>query len=260
MFIETAIGSSLECVLQKELKPYERLLKQASVNLAEIRMHETDATTVDPSFDYLSGERAVLGYNPFDAALAFERRPEKMAFDICSRLIKGGFNYQNWSACDIEGKKEMLKNALEIMSQEMLVPYQYGDIELKFENLEDCSGFAAHSLIFTETDSYHIAETPTITLDIDKITNENFVKNMETLFHEMLHVMQYAATLEPVPYTDDVVFWRDNIVREELYDGEGYTPYITSPIEAYAHAQTELFRKTYLGMLNDINKGYFGGY
>lgn len=256
MFVETAIASSLEHRLKKELNPNEKLLKQVSVGFPEVRMNEAAVSIMVNPFAPSTAMVPTIGYNPYDAALAFERRPEKMAFDVCSRLIEGGFNYESWIFSDIEGKKEMLKNALEIMSQELMVPYQCGEIELKFEDLEDCNGVTDHSLVLDGAGSYRITETPTITLDIDKITNENFIQNMGTLFHEMLHVMQYAAALEPVPYTDDVIYWRDNIVRRELYDGKGYTPYITSPLEAYAHAQTELFEKTYLGMLDDIDKGY----
>lgn len=257
MFIETAIASSLEHRLKKELNPNEKLLKQASVGFPEVRMNEADVSiTVNP-FAPQNAMMPVLGYSPYNAALAFERRPEKMAFDVCSRLIEGGFNYQNWVLCDIEGKKEMLKNALEIMSQEMLIPYQFSNINLEFKKLEKANGEMVPFLRFKPgTNQYEIIGSPTIRINTDVISDENFTQNMGTLFHEMLHIMQYAASIEPIPYTDDVAYWRDNIARRELYNGEGYTPYITSPIEAYAHAQTELFEKTLLGMLDDINKGY----
>lgn len=245
MFAEVTMKKFIESAAKKELSPNEKLIKLNPVSVTN--------TTERRALNTGRGLRTGI-YEQNYAALSIERRPEKMIYDICSRLHNGGFTYKNWISCDLEGKKVMLNNALSIMAQETHLPREIGEqLQLRFDTLESANGetniFIRH---FPETNQYMIINTPTITFNENVISNENFVKNLGTLFHECLHIMQQTATIEPFQYNADVVYWKDNMTRFGAYNNGSLTSYYSSPMEAYAHAQTGLFEKMYTGMMIDL--------
>lgn len=257
MFAEAAIKGALEHFSKKMFEtvtpdPYDKLLGEIQSNAFEPVLKEENMS-LGHTFNPDKGNSPFFGVTPFDNALSLERRPEKMAYDVSARLINNGFTCENWTKCDVEGKSAMLKNALEIMAQEMMVPYNFGSIDLKIKDIAgNYEGITWHSILVNgNRTNYALTEVPNIEIDTSLVTDENFTKCIVTLYHEMIHVMQYAAGLEAVPYSQEVAYWRDNIINQERYKGNGYTSYYTSPIESYAHAQDGLFLKVFTGMLAD---------
>lgn len=176
-----------------------------------------------------------------------ERRPEKLIKDVSARMYREGLTPGAWNQAAVDGRKEMLKKAADIMAQEMLLPQDIRrQLLVKFDNLPEKENGNTNMFVrlIDGTNTCQM-DQPVITMDQARLINGTCADNYSTLFHEMVHVMQDISITEQIPWTENVSYWRNDYQKYTPPVPGHYISYVTGPMEAYAHAQDALFKKVY---------------
>jgi len=184
--------------------------------------------------------------------LKFERRPENLTKDIVTRMYQDGLTPESWQRANYNERYEMLRKAADIMSQEMMIPDSVRSrLMLDVDQLEgNCNG--ATNKFITELPDGEIvmSDIPMVTIDVDRILLYDSSKAYTTLFHEMVHVLEEASVLENELWSEDVKYWKDDILSYKGVPAKN-VDYFTGAMEATAHMQDGLFEKVYLGKYQD---------
>ena len=197
-----------------------------------------------------------LTFDPRD--IAFARRPEELAKDVAGRMWKDGLTPIAWDNADAAGRIRMLENIQDIISQEMLLSSEHiSKISFDVGPLEstECLGVTT---AFPIIDGDKILDMEDVHVRVNEaLLNGGFDDAVSTLYHEMLHAMQYVSVLEAEPFSENVAIWAKDLVERapDSYNGR-MVPYLTDAMEGYAHAQEKYFLQVFHGYESD----YFSDY
>lgn len=175
-----------------------------------------------------------------------ERRPEKLIADVTDRMYEEKLTPLAWATGDRFARRAMIERASQIMAEEMRLPDEIRDkLAIQFRWLGEKTNGQTTAFV-RESDSGKMEQivSPEVVINDGLLDGLDSAQPYTTLFHEMLHVLQQVSVLEAVPWDDDVKHWEKNL-RGYKGTPKRYVDYLTGPMEAYAHANGELFRKVY---------------
>ena len=96
---------------------------------------------------------------------------------------------------------------------------------------------------------------PKITLQESLLETQDHEGAFSTLYHEMIHAMQYDSLSETTPYSDNVQHFKE-AVRSEMTDrhgAESLTVYLGDPREADAHMQEAYFKEMFQAVCEEAS-------
>ena len=186
-------------------------------------------------------EEADTKENPY-LSLRYHEVSKECAEFLCDLHITP----ETWQQADIEQRMEMLKQAVSIMGEELKIPQEWRKF-IEPIPVQDLNANASAECRIRPLDhgGVEILGIPVLKVNAS-VLEGSFYDAMSTVYHEMIHMKQYASidSFDPSLTTDTRLL--DLI--EELYKHGGknpnsYVDYLSSPYEAEAWAQGLYFKK-----------------
>lgn len=164
----------------------------------------------------------------------------------CSEyLCDYGITPWAWQEATLEQRMDMLRTATKIMANELKLPEEWiSAIEPTIVSNERYMAAASCRIRLLSNGGVNIIGVPTLNVNIDYLTDDYF-EAMTTIYHEMIHVKQYASIdcIIPELTTDSRLL--DLINELKISDGNftSNVSYLYSPYEAEAWAQESYFKR-----------------
>lgn len=164
----------------------------------------------------------------------------------CSEyLCDYGITPWSWQEADLEQRMSMMKTATQIMANELRLPEEWANvIEPVAVSGKNYMAMASCRIELLGNGGVNIVGTPTLEVNVDCLTDD-FFEAMSTVYHEMIHIKQYASIdcIIPELTTDSRLL--DLINDLKVSDGyySSNVSYLYSPYEAEAWAQESYFKK-----------------
>lgn len=255
-------GALISREIKKSVERYAAELR-AAINTAEMeRSGAMEALRVNEVWGGITMESFMEQLNslsPMEVAL--ERNPAKLCHDIAKRLVadEAVFGEDQWNDGDANIRAAKLSEMLTVIGQELELPSEIiRSMRLKVADLPP--GTHGTTNIFVKLDEsggivMDSGTAPTITLNKRLLdAGVPMTEALKTLFHESLHVMQQVSVTEAGDTILNMTqreLWADEI-RDILNDikdlkGQSFEEYITTELEAYAHAYDQYLIKVYNG-------------
>ena len=182
-------------------------------------------------------------------------RYNEVAKESAEYLFDYGITPWGWNQADIEGKKNMIETATRIISEEMGLPGEWvNEIKPVFVEEGRDEGSALVKVALLENGALKIEGNPIFKIN-ERCFDKDFYDVMETIYHEMVHMKQYASIDGVVPETTtdhrltDVI---ESIVQSVKEKGDGsYVEYISSPHESESWAQGLYFKEVLKAVMNE---------
>lgn len=188
-----------------------------------------------------------------------EMRPQEIAKNAAEALCDYHITPEQWNMASMDEKTKMITDAVYIIGQEMRLPNEWiNSMEPSFMDIQPQNG--SLTLAYAECRFYsfpdgsvHVAAGPELVINT-KGLDRSYYEVMSTLYHEMVHIKQYASIdgLTPTPGTDFRLLDLIDHVRERSVGNSSRVSYLASPAEAEAWAQGLYFEE----MLKAVVKEY----
>lgn len=177
-------------------------------------------------------------------------RPQEAAREAAAYLCDYAIIPERWNMADTDEKTAMLSQAVEIMGRELLLPDEWLNKikplieEIPREDNENVTmAYASYTVRPLSNGGVEVASIPklvinSLTLDLD------YYKVMSTVYHEMIHIKQYASIDGVAPSMESDIRLLDLISdMRKKESGRSRVEYLSSPYEAEAWAQGMYFEE-----------------
>lgn len=196
--------------------------------------------------------------NLFGSLSAEENQYLSLRYNVISKecseyLCDYGITPWAWQDADLEQRMKMLEKATEIIGKELKLPQDWlQGIKPVAVSGENCKAQASCIAIQLNNGGFKIVGIPTLSVSTDCLTGDYF-EAMETIYHEMIHMKQYASIDRVAPGSttdtrllDLIKYWKtNNGTSKKRVD------YLTSPSEADAWSQGLYFKEVLEAVIQD---------
>ena len=177
---------------------------------------------------------------PTRKEISAERQGAKLTTDVAQRLWSEKITPKAWEKASVEERSQMLQKARQIMGQEMLLSPEFRQsLKLDLTGNMEKAGETNGQLI--EKNGKLKVENPKIIINADLLKNDDYEGALGTLYHEMIHAMQYDSLSELKPHSDEAKLWRESIGKEIKSPSD----IMKDPKENYAYGQEAAFKIAY---------------
>ena len=185
-------------------------------------------------------------------------RYNEVAKECSEYLCDYGITPWAWKNAELAQRMDMVKTAVSIMADELRLPYEWAEtLKPIAVRGKDYMAAATCKAKVLSNGGVDIIGVPALEINVDYI-NDDFFSAISTVYHEMIHMKQYASIdgLAPKSTTDSRLL--DLIKDIRAGDGSynssfSRVKYLSSPFEAEAWAQESYFKQ----MLNAVIKERF---
>lgn len=164
----------------------------------------------------------------------------------CSEyLCDYGIIPRAWLEADQDQRMSMLKTVTQIMANELRLPEEWANvIEPVAVSGEDYMAAASCRIASLGNGGVDIVGTPVLKVNVDCLTDDYF-EAMSTIYHEMIHIKQYASIdcINPELTTDSRLLDLINDLKVSDGNYSSNVSYLYSPYEAEAWAQESYFKR-----------------
>lgn len=150
-----------------------------------------------------------------------------------------------WKEADFTQRMDMMKRAAHIMANELRLPEEWANaIEPIAVSGQQYMAAASCRIRLLENGGVSIDGIPSLKINIDCLPDDYF-EAMSTVYHEMIHIKQYASIdgITPELTTDSRLIDLINDLKARNGEYRSDVSYLFSPYEAEAWAQESYFRK-----------------
>lgn len=150
-----------------------------------------------------------------------------------------------WENAELEQRVNMLRKATEIIAKELNLPEKWIDeINPIIVSEKEYAAQASCTIIPLNNGGVGIIGTPKLTINLDCLTNDYF-EAMSTVYHEMIHMKQYASIdcINPELTEDSRLLDLIDDLKTGDNDSASRVSYLCSPYEAEAWAQELYFKE-----------------
>lgn len=195
-------------------------------------------------FPYLDDDRGIITLDNDDAYLNL--RYNEIALGCSETLCDFGIYPEIWENADFDERMRILKAAVDIIGRELSLPEDWiGSINPTA--IEGCPFNAAAACHFErlQNGGVKLNEIPKLYVNADLPTD--YFDAMSMIYHEMIHIKQYAAIDSVTPADTTDLRLLDLISELNKSDSGEYmsrVDYLHSPFEAEAWAQALYFKET----------------
>lgn len=164
----------------------------------------------------------------------------------CSEyLCDYGITPWAWKEATFEQRMDMLGKATEIIGKELALPEDWikGIRPIAISG-EDYIAQASCKVRALSNGGVNIVGTPTLNVNLDYLTDD-YLEAMSTIYHEMIHMKQYASIdcVAPGLTTDTRLLDLIKDLKTNSGTPKNRVSYLHSPYEAEAWAQESYFKK-----------------
>lgn len=164
----------------------------------------------------------------------------------CSEfLCDCGITPWEWKEATVEQRMEILSKATEIFGKELKLPEEWiKDIKPTSTFGKDYVARASCEVTALDNGGVDIVGTPILSVNLDYLTDDYF-EAMATIYHEMIHMKQYASIDCVVPEltTDSRLLDLIQELKKNRGTPKSEVKYLHSPYEAEAWAQESYFKR-----------------
>lgn len=241
--IETAINAS-EVAELGAIKPdgFGSLIKERfSSEMAQPRIDGLHST----EFPQLNTRLNLFGPFCAEENPYLSLRYNDISKECSEFLCDYGITPWAWQDANFEQRMEMLGKATEIMGKELNLPEDWiQGIKPIATSGEDYMAQASCRVRTLSTGGVDIVGIPTLSVNLDYLSGDYF-EAMATVYHEMIHMKQYASIDCVVPELTTDSRLLDLIEDLKANNGtpENRVSYLYSPYEAEAWAQEAYFKR-----------------
>ncbi len=172
----------------------------------------------------------------------------------CSEfLCDYGITPWAWQEATFEQRMDMLSKATRIIGKELNLPEDWiKDIKLITTSGEDYIAQASCKVRPYNNGGVDIVGVPTLTVNLDYLTDD-YLEAMATVYHEMIHIKQYASIdcVAPELTTDSRLLDLIQDLKTNQGTPKSRVSYLHSPYEAEAWAQEAYFKKMLTAVILD---------
>ncbi len=253
------VGEILDKAGEKAIETVKKGIVKKAEELRQATLNECDIGKEEISHKFMGMEEYISKIrSQNDIVVAEERNPGKLCSDISKRLATEGMKFTeiNWNNLDFNGRMALLNDMLHVFTNEMELPEKVQrNLQLRAADLGDSTLGSTNSFIRLEKGE-HLAldgSTPPIICLNTSLINSGMTNAMETLFHESLHVLQQVSVTEQAGRAMNEPLrqmWKKEIIQVCKTNGENlrnqsFEEYISSEMEAYAHAYDDYLIEVY---------------
>jgi len=251
VFSEEAIKKSAEVAIKASevaelgaVKPdgFGSLIKQRFP--IEITKKQIDGI-YSTEFPQINMRSNFIGAYEENENLYLSLRYNEVSKECSEYLCDYGITPWAWKEADPEQRMSMLKTAAQIMANELRLPEEWANaIEPIAVSGKDYMAAASCRIESLDNGGINIVGTPTLEVNVDCLTDDYF-EAMSTIYHEMIHIKQYASIdcIAPELTTDSRLLDLINDLKVSGGDHRSNVSYLYSPYEAEAWAQESYFKK-----------------
>lgn len=177
-------------------------------------------------------------------------RPQEVAREVAAYLCDHNIVPEQWNTAEAEQKTIMLSEAVRLMGKEMLLPDEWiKKIEPVIKDIPpDKNGavtraYASYMASPLANGGVEVTGIPKLVINASTLQLDYF-NVMSTIYHEMIHIKQYASIDGVAPSKESDIRLLDLIadMRKEQ-SGNSRVEYLSSPYEAEAWAQGLYFEE-----------------
>ncbi len=172
----------------------------------------------------------------------------------CSEfLCDYGITPWAWQEASIVQRMDMLKTATQIIANELKLPEEWVQaIEPIAVSGKDYMAQASCRIRLLNNGGVDIVGTPTLNVNVDYLTDDYF-EAMATVYHEMIHMKQYASIdcVAPDLTTDSRLLDLIKDLKKNNGTPKSRVSYLYSPYEAEAWAQESYFKRMLQAVVSD---------
>ncbi len=205
-------------------------------------------------------EKKILMNEAENYSIRMERHPSKLPTDVSRRLLNENeiFNQNEWELSSLEEKIETLNKAFKIIAEEACFPDEMiAETNVYACNLDSPSKKAFANL-FVDVDkngNLYKKDVAGIYINAENLSNPSYslVDAITSVYHESIHIMQQLSLCESgntFAYSEMQKEWKADILerletakKSNNSTFKSFVDYVTSPLETYAHMQTDYFVK-----------------
>lgn len=262
VFAEETIKKSAEAAVKASevaelgaVKPegFGSLIKQRFPN--EITQKQIDGIYIK-EFPQINVHSSFWGADEVKESPYLSLRYNEVSKECSEYLCDYGITPWAWHEANFEQRLDMLKTVSQIMAEELRIPEDWADvIEPTAVSGKNYMAAASCRIRLLDNGGVSIVGTPELKVNVDCLTDDYF-EAMSTIYHEMIHIKQYASIdcITPELTTDSRLL--DLINDLKVSDG-GYSSavsYLYSPYEAEAWAQESYFKKMLQAVIQERYK------
>lgn len=181
----------------------------------------------------------------FDENTYLSLRYNEVAKECSEYLCDYGITPWAWQKATLEQRMDMLRTATKIIAKELNLPEEWiRGIEPVAVSEEDYMAMASCEIRSLNHGGVDIVGTPTLSVNIDYLTDD-YLEAMATVYHEMIHMKQYASIdcVAPDLTTDSRLLDLIDELKTNNGTPKNRVSYLYSPYEAEAWAQESYFKK-----------------
>lgn len=239
---ETAITAS-EVAELGAIKPngFGSLIKERFTS--EITQQQIDGLYVS-EFPQLNTQLNLFGPRIIEENPYFSLRYNDISKDCSEYLCDYGITPWAWKEATIEQKMDMLGKTTEIIGKELNLPEEWiRDIKPIAVSGEDYIAQASCRVYPLSNGGVEIVGTPSLKVNINYLTDD-YLEAMATVYHEMIHMKQYASIdcVAPGLTTDTRLLDLIKDLKANTGTPKTRVSYLHSPYEAEAWAQESYFK------------------
>lgn len=204
-------------------------------------------------FPQLNSRINLFGNSEAKESTYLSLRYNEVSKECSEFLCDYGITPWAWQEAGIEQKMDMLTTAAKIIAGELKLPEEWIQaIEPIAVSGEDYMAQASCRIKHLNNGGVDIVGIPTLNVNVDYLTDDYF-EAMATVYHEMIHMKQYASIdcVAPDLTTDSRLL--DLIKDLKTNNGmpKNRVSYLYSPYEAEAWAQESYFKKMLQAVVSD---------
>lgn len=177
-------------------------------------------------------------------------RPQEIAKDVAEYLCDNDITPNRWMSATIAERAKMLEKATHIISKELKLPESWQESikpEVKFIPPEGdgiTRAYASYSASFLHNGGVRINGIPELVVNELTLRGDYF-QMMSTLYHEMIHIKQFASVdgINPAKEKDIRLLDLIEDMRKAPNGNSSRVEYLSSPFEAEAWAQGLYFKE-----------------
>lgn len=188
--------------------------------------------------------------NPY-LSLRYNEISKECSEYLCDYGITPGV----WQKATLEQRMDMMKTAAKIMANELNLPGEWKNaVEPIAVSGEGYMAAASCRIKLLDNGGVDIVGVPTLNINMDYLTDDYF-ESMATVYHEMVHIKQYASIdcIAPDLTTDMRLLDLINELKVNNGNPKSRVNYLYSPYEAEAWAQEAYFKNMLQAVVQERN-------
>ena len=217
--------------------------------------------TMQPRFDNLyltefprmNTRPNLFGFRDVKEDLYFSLRYNDISKECSEFLCDYGITPWEWQEADSNRRMEMLGTVTEILGKELNLPEEWGKgIKPIATSGESYIAQASCKVRVLNNGGVDIVGIPTLSVNMERLTDD-YLEVMATIYHEMIHMKQYASIdcVAPGETIDSRGLDLINDLKTNSGTPKSRASYLYSPYEAEAWAQEAYFKKMLSAVLLD---------